>query len=141
MPAPGTESHPRRVEGQRVVRVVPDLPAVDKVFDYSVPESMDSDVRVGTLVRIALQGRRVGGWVVEDFVEPPEGVKVRPLAKVTGRGPAPEVIQAARWAAWRWAGPLALLLRTASPPAAVRGLPAPAPRSPLAPGPADELAE
>jgi primosomal protein N' (replication factor Y) len=123
------------------VRVVPDLPAVDKVFDYSVPASMDADVRVGTLVRISLHGRRVGGWVVADDVEPPEGVEVRPLAKVTGWGPAPDVIDAARWAAWRWAGPLALVLRTASPPSAVRGLPATPPSGPPASGAADALAE
>ncbi|MEY2477573.1 MAG: hypothetical protein QOG87_2888 [Actinomycetota bacterium] len=119
---------------------MPDLPAVDKVFDYSVPESMDADVRVGALVRISLHGRRVGGWVVADDVEPPEGVEVRPIAKVTGWGPAPEVIDAARWAAWRWAGPLALVLRTASPSSAVRGLPAPPPTAPPASGPADALA-
>ena len=121
--------------------MVPDLPAVDKEFDYSVPEAMDADVRVGTLVRISLHGRRVGGWVVADGVEPPEGVQVRPLAKVTGWGPAPEVIETARWAAWRWAGPLALVLRTASPPAAVRGLPAPPAPAPPASGPTDLLAE
>lgn len=124
----------------RLVRVVPDLPAVEKEFDYSVPASMDADVRVGTLVRIALQGRRVGGWVVADDVEPPAGVEVRPLAKVTGWGPAAEVIDVARWAAWRWAGPLPLLLRTASPPAAVRGLP-PVQAVPPSAGPADEVVE
>jgi primosomal protein N' (replication factor Y) len=124
-----------------VVRVVPDLPAVEKTFDYSVPESMDGDVRVGTLVRVSLHGRRVGGWVVADHVEPPEGVDVRPLAKVTGWGPAPEVIDVARWAAWRWAGRVPLLLRTGSPPAAVRGLPAPAVPGPPASGPPDRLAD
>jgi primosomal protein N' (replication factor Y) len=123
------------------VRVVPDVPAVDKRFDYSVPDAMDADVRVGTLVRVALHGRRVGGWVVEDDVEPPDGVDVRPLAKVTGWGPSADVIELARWAAWRWAGPLPLLLRSASPPAAVRGLPSPQPSGPPASGPADDLAE
>ena len=124
-----------------MVRVVPDLPAVDKEFDYSVPEAMGGDVRVGTLVRISLHGRRVGGWVVADEVEPPPGVQVRALSKVTGWGPAPDVIEVARWAAWRWTGPLALLLRTASPPAAVRGLPAPQPPAPPASGPPDPLAD
>lgn len=141
-PPAGAVSRPQRVLGQRVVRVVPDLPAVDKTFDYSVPAAMDPDVRVGTLVRISLQGRRVGGWVVADHVEPPSGVEVRPLAKVTGWGPAPEVVDVARWAAWRWAGPVPLLLRTASPPAAVRGLPpAPEPEPRLSGRPADELVE
>ncbi|MBW3547727.1 MAG: hypothetical protein KY452_06285, partial [Actinobacteria bacterium] len=51
------------------------------------------------------------------------GVALRPLAKVTGWGPAPELLELAAWAAWRWSGRRAHLLRTASPPRAVRGLP------------------
>ena len=82
-------------------------------------------MRVGSLVRIVLHGRRVGGWVVADNVTPPAGVTLQPLAKVTGWGPAPAVIELAAWAAWRWAGPRAALLRSASPDVAVRGLPAP----------------
>jgi primosomal protein N' (replication factor Y) (superfamily II helicase) len=107
----------------RVVRVLPDAPAIDKEFDYVVPPALDREVRVGTLVRVVLHGRRVGGWVVADDVEPRPGVVLRPVAKVTGWGPAPEVVDLARWAAWRWAGRPAHLLRTASPPSAVRGLP------------------
>ena len=64
------------------------------------------------------------GWSTEDTVAP-AGVDVRPLAKVTGWGPPPELIELGRWAAWRWAGRTATLLRTASPPIAVRRLPAP----------------
>src|SRR5690606_25986559 len=100
---------------------------IDKTFDYAVPDRVDGDVQVGTIVRVPLHGRRVGGWVVADSVDPPAGVQVRDLAKVTGWGPAPEIIDLARWAAWRWAGRTASLLRTASPPRAVRALPA-APR-------------
>ncbi len=108
---------------QRVVRVLPDVPAIDKTFDYLVPDSFGDQVRVGTLVRIELQGRRVGAWVVADDVEPPPGVKLRPLAKVTGWGPDQELIDLADWAAWRWAGRPASLLGTASPERAVLGLP------------------
>jgi primosomal protein N' (replication factor Y) len=107
---------------------LPDGP-IDKTFDYLVPDRMAADVRVGTLVRVELHGRRVGGWVVADGVEPPPGVHLRPLAKVTGWGPAPDVVDLARWAAWRWAGRPAQLLRTASPPVAVRGLPPARPAS------------
>ncbi len=118
----------------RVVRVLPDVPAIDKTFDYLVPDSLGDQVRfgdigVGTMVRIVLHGRRVGGWVVADGVEPPPGVTLRALAKVTGRGPSSELIELAHWAAWRWAGRPAHFLRTASPPRSVRGLP-PRPPSP-----------
>jgi len=83
-------------------------------------------VRVGSMVRIELHGRRVGGWVVADGVEPVAGVKLRPVAKVTGWGPDPELFELARWAVWRWAGRQATFLGTASPERAVVDLPDPA---------------
>ncbi len=106
-----------------MARVRPDEPAIDKLFDYAVPDAMVDHVRVGTVVRIALQGRRVGGWVVADDVEPPPDVELQPLAKVTGWGPPPQLFDLADWAAWRWAGRPASLLRTATAPGAVRALP------------------
>lgn len=108
---------------ERVVRVLPDVPAIDKTFDYLVPDAVGDQVRVGTVVRVQLHGRRVGAWVVADGVEPPPGVALRPLAKVTGWGPAADLIDLAHWAAWRWAGRPASLLGTASPDHAVPGLP------------------
>ena len=87
-------------------------------------------MRVGDRVRVVLHGRRVGGWVVAADVDAPPGVALRPLAKWSGRGPTPELIELAEWAAWRWAGRPASLLRTASPERVVQGLPAPAPRRP-----------
>lgn len=112
----------------RIVGVLPDVGAIPKVFDYVVPEAMDGDVRVGTVVRVELQGRRVGGWVVEDDREAPEHVsKLKPIAKVTGWGPPHELVALSEWAAWRWAGPRAAFLGTASADFAVRGLP-PRPR-------------
>ena len=111
----------------RVVRVLPDEPAIDKLFDYFVPAAMDALVRVGTMVRIELHGRRVGGWVVEDHVEPSvEADKLRPLAKVRGFGPPHHVVALTEWAAWRWAGRQAVLLRSASPERAIVGLARPA---------------
>src|SRR4051794_35745027 len=85
---------------------------------------MDADVRVGTIVRIQLHGRRVGGWVVGEGGAAPAGQALKPIAKVTGWGPPPDLLALADWAAWRWAGRRASLLGTASPPNAVRGLPA-----------------
>ncbi|HEX9992680.1 MAG TPA: hypothetical protein VGB14_07125 [Acidimicrobiales bacterium] len=110
---------------QRVVRVLPDVPVLDREFDYLVPDPLGDQVRVGARVRVPLHGRRVGGWVVADRVTPPDGVVLRPLAKVTGWGPPPDVVDLAGWAAWRWAGRRAPFLVTASPPVAVRALPQP----------------
>ena len=106
---------------QRVVRVVPDVPAIHRRFDYSVPPTLGRDLRVGSRVRVELHGRRVGAWVVEDGVVAPAGVPLKPLAALSGDGPPPEVVALAEWGAWRWAGPLSSFLGTASPPRLVRG--------------------
>ncbi|HEX5367734.1 MAG TPA: hypothetical protein VFW63_13855 [Acidimicrobiales bacterium] len=109
------------------MRVLVDEPAIDKAFDYLVPASLGDQVRVGDRVRVALGPRRVGGWVVQVGVEPPPGVNLKPLARWSGRGPGPDLIALAGWAAWRWAGRPASFLRTASPGRVVTGLPAPFP--------------
>jgi primosomal protein N' (replication factor Y) (superfamily II helicase) len=99
--------------------VVPDVTGLDKTFDYLVPDSMLGVVRVGSMVRVPLHGRRVGGWVVRvgsptDDVAPERLV---PIAKWSGHGPPAAVVELATWAAHRWgAGRLRPLLASASPP-------------------------
>src|SRR4051812_49660243 len=75
------------------------------------------------MVRVVLHGRRVGAWVTAVDVDPRPGIELRPLAKITGWGPPAELVDLARWAAWRWAGRPASFLRTASPSGAVPALP------------------
>ena len=108
----------------RVVRVLPDVPAIDRQFDYLVPDDVGDQVRVGTMVRVPLHGRSVVGWVMATDVEPTPGMSLASVSKRVGEGPSPEVIELCRWAAWRWAGRLPALLRPASPPRTVRARPA-----------------
>ncbi len=110
--------------GRLVARVRPDVSGLDKSFDYTVPDALAAHVRVGSLVRIPLHGRRVGGWVTELGGSPPAGVALKPIAKLTGRGPSPELIELASWAARRWVGSERTFLAASSPPFAVAGLPA-----------------
>jgi primosomal protein N' (replication factor Y) len=112
----------------RFVRVVPDVPAIHKRFDYSVPAALADVVEVGSRVRVPLHGRRVAAWVVEDDVLPDAGIHPIELAGSSGLGPPSSVVDLAIWAAWRWAGPVSSFLGTASPPTVVR-----APGPPLAP--------
>ncbi len=108
----------------RYVRVLPDEAAIGKVFDYEVPDHLAGAdlVQVGSEVRIELHGRRIGGWVLATDVVPPPGVTIRPIAKVRGLGAPKNVIDLAMWAAWRWGGRSANVLRFTSPPTAVRFL-------------------
>jgi primosomal protein N' (replication factor Y) len=122
-----------------IVRVVPDVKGMERELDYLVPESLRDQVRVGTLGRIPLGPRRERAWVVAVGVTPPPGVALREITKVTGHGPPADVVDVAAWAAWRWAGRRAHLLVPASPPTAVRMLPAAPARRPV-PSPQDPLA-
>lgn len=88
---------------QVVARVVPDLTGLDKHFDYLVPAALVDRVEAGSLVRMQLHGRRVGGWVVE--VQPAASVapeRLVELARFSSRGPSSELIDLAGWAATRW---------------------------------------
>lgn len=99
----------------RVVRVAPDVTAVERVFDYLVPDDLAPRVRVGTIVRVPLHGRRVRGWVVADGVEAERSDRLLPIAAVASEGPPRDVVELAGWIAWRWCGPQVAVLRSASP--------------------------
>jgi len=112
--------------------VLPDVTGLDKTFDYLVPDELADLVRVGSLVRVPLHGRRVGGWVLR--VGRPDAARLAevplerlvPIAKWSGHGPFPDVIDLAGWAAVRWGvGRLRPFLVSASPPRMVAGLAAP----------------
>jgi len=62
------------VGDREVVRVVCDVAGLSRRFDYLVPEKWRGQLRVGSRVRVALQGRRVGAWVVGLDPEPPSGI-------------------------------------------------------------------
>jgi primosomal protein N' (replication factor Y) len=107
-----------------VARVLPNVTGLDKEFDYLVPDAVD--VRLGDLVRVDLHGRRIGGWVVA--LDPPDALEtdaLKPIAKLTGRGPAPDLLALSEWAAVRWAGRRRSFVNAASPERAVLSIPAP----------------
>ncbi len=100
----------------RICRVAPDVTAVERVFDYLVPDSLASLVRVGSIVRVPLHGRRVRGWVVADDVSADTQGRLLEIHAVASDGPPPAVMDLAGWIAWRWAGPRIAVLRSASAP-------------------------
>lgn len=121
-----------------VARVLPDVTGLDKEFDYLVPDSMVSSLQVGDLVRVELHGRRVGGWVLATSPTVAPGLALedlKPIAKITGRGPDAALIELASWAMVRWAARrLRPLMVAASPHRAVVELPSDR-RTGTAPGP------
>jgi primosomal protein N' (replication factor Y) len=108
-----------------VARILPNVTGLDKQFDYLVPEALTDSIQVGTQVRVDLHGRRVAGWVVA--VDPPDALdddELKPIARVSGHGPATELIDLADWASVRWAARRRHFLVAASPHRMVIGLPA-----------------
>ena len=105
--------------------MLPNVTGLDKQFDYLIPAALGA-VHVGDLVRVELHGRRIGGWVVElDPVDALDASELKPIAKLTGRGPAQELLALSEWAAVRWAGRRRHFVQTASPERAVTALPVP----------------
>jgi primosomal protein N' (replication factor Y) len=121
-----------------IARVVPDVTGLDKEFDYVVPSDLVAEIAVGSIVRVDLHGRRIGAWVrtltvVTQGDTAADGLK--PIAKITGRGPAAEIFELAEWAKVRWASRrIRPYLVTASPARAVEA-PAPDRRTASAPAP------
>ena len=68
-----------------VARVHVDVPALDREFDYLVPEKLRASVRVGTIVRVPLHGRRVRGWVTAVADDRRTVTVVRPAEAPDGR--------------------------------------------------------
>ena len=96
---------------ERAVRVVTEVAAVDRAFDYAVSEAT-TRVQVGDRVRVNFNNRSVRGWVVADASDERD---LKSLVKWLGFGPPASMLVALQWASSRWYGPLARFLSAASP--------------------------
>ena len=113
----------------RAVRIVTEVAALDRAFDYSVPATMEH-IAPGDRVRVDFNHRSVRGWVVDEVA--PEDVILKPVAKWLGYGPPPSMLELLTWASWRWCGPLSRFLSAASPANLVTSLASPPPAAELA---------
>ena len=98
--------------------MVPAVPsfAVDQGFWYS---NDDSQIGLGSLVRVPLGGRRVRGYVVEVGERPPgRAGNLRPVGPLVMTLPLFDgpLYQALLWAAHHYVAPLAVLLERTAPP-------------------------
>ena len=99
-----------------IARVLCDRSGPDRAFDYRIPDSLVDRVSVGSIVRVSLHGRRIGGWIRD--LDPPDASpadELLPLQHVSGVGPDHAICELAEWAAHRWAGRRSQFFRAASP--------------------------
>lgn len=111
-----------------IARVLLDspLPQLDRLFDYRIPEHLESDARPGVRVLVPLRsaGRQSRGWIVEVVSEAAEGYDgvLSAVDEVVSPVPVldPAVWRLIRRAADRAAGVASDLVRLAIPPRQVR---------------------
>ena len=106
-------------EPQLLAAVVPLVAAwaVDRTFDYAVPEKLAGSVAVGSLVRVPFGGRKVRGVVTEVSRRVPdrdmEGITNVSFPYPIAPAPLPELYE---WIALRYASPRARAYERAGPP-------------------------
>ena len=105
----------------RAVRLLTEVSAVDRAFDYRLPETM-ATVGVGDRLRVDFHGRSVRGWVLEEVPDAPE---LNTVKSWLGYGPPPAMAPLFEWAARRWCAPLASFYRSASDVRLHKSLPTP----------------
>jgi primosomal protein N' len=107
------------VGAERAVRIITEVAAVDRPFDYLVTERT-SRAANGDRVRVDFNGRSVRGWVLTDAKVSPD---LKPLTKWLGYGPPARLLVLLTWASERWYSSLSRLLVSASPKRLVTDLP------------------
>ncbi len=90
--------------------------ALDRPFDYEIPERLLGRVDVGSVVRVILHGRNMRGFVIE-LIDEPAVPNPRPVRSLVSPEPlfGPDEIELAKWIARRYVVPLGLVLHDAVP--------------------------
>ena len=109
------------MSAERAVRIITEVAAVDRPFDYLVTERT-SRAAVGDRVRVDFNGRSVRGWVTGAATASTE---LKPLTKWLGYGPPASLLALLQWASERWYSPLSRLLVSTSPKRLITELPTP----------------
>ena len=63
------------------VQVIVNVPGIEGVFDYHVPEELQNDLEVGALVLVPF-GKQIAQGIVQAFVSTPQVPKTRPIDSV-----------------------------------------------------------
>jgi primosomal protein N' (replication factor Y) (superfamily II helicase) len=112
----------------RAVRVITEVAAVDRPFDYTLSDALSdalTHVGVGDRVRVDFHGRSVRAWVVDDV---PSSDDLKGVKKWLGYGPPASELPLLQWASNRWYSSWSRFLLAASPQRVITLLPkAPSP--------------
>lgn len=98
-----------------IARVIVEI-ALDKEFDYLVPDTLKSDLRIGSQVVVPFGHRKLTGYVV-GFVERSEREHLKEILRIVGKQPliTESIVKLARWMADYYVCPLEQSVRTVLP--------------------------
>ncbi len=102
-----------------IARVAVDVSAmaVDRLFDYLVPEKLSEAAQPGVRVRVRFAGRLVSGFILERVAQPEHTGRLARVERVSGPPVlTAEIASLSRAVADHYAGTLADVLRDAVPP-------------------------
>ena len=105
-----------------VARVAIDL-ALDRLFDYEVPEALEGKLAVGQLLSVPFRHREARGFVMEVARSADSSVRaLKPITAIVDETPffSPALIELARKVAEYTASPIESVLKAAVPAAVVR---------------------
>ena len=105
-----------------VARVAIDL-ALDRLFDYEVPEALEGKLAVGQLLSVPFRHREARGFVMEVARSADSSVRaLKPITAIVDETPffSPSLIELARKVAEYTASPIESVLKAAVPAAVVR---------------------
>ncbi len=94
-----------------------DVPHLDHPFEYSIPEDLRKQVRVGSRVQVRFAGRRKTGWVTSLASQQVSGKRLLPILRVIGPIPllTRGILKTAEYLAARYATNLKQILAFALP--------------------------
>ncbi len=98
-----------------IARVIVEI-ALDKEFDYRVPDALRAAVRIGSQVIVPFGRRKITGYVV-GFVARSERAHLKDVLRVVGKQPliTESIVALARWMAAYYGCPLEQAVRTVLP--------------------------
>ncbi len=104
---------------KEIVEIAVGLP-VFKTFHYRIPEKMKESLRIGMRVLVPFKGRKITGFSIDLFDQPPKGVeeKLREVESLLDEAPLmdPQMLHFYRWISDYYLYPLGEVIKTGLPP-------------------------
>ena len=104
-----------------VVRVAIDL-ALDRLFDYEVPEALQKKLAVGQLLSVPFGHREARGFVLEVDLKTQPAFKLKPITAIVDETPffSPELLELVKRLSSYCAAPIESVLKAALPAAVLK---------------------